>query len=88
VVRIDNRHAGRVRLGDPLLDRYLEFVEGRARPNTVIATASDLRAFFAVVRKPPVEVTSGDVLAFITSNAGRPGTAGWFAWSTVRPGCR
>jgi site-specific recombinase XerD len=65
-VRIDNRHAGRVRLGDPLLDRYLEFVEGRARPNTVIATASDLR-FFAVVRKPVLEVTSGDVLAFITA---------------------
>jgi site-specific recombinase XerD len=67
VVRIDNRHAGRVRLGDPLLDRYLEFVEDRARPNTVLATASDLRMFFAVVRKPPVEVTSGDVLAFITA---------------------
>lgn len=66
-MRIDNRHAGRVRLGDPLLDRYLEFVEGRARPNTLLATASDLRAFFAVVRKPPVEVTSGDVLAFITA---------------------
>ncbi len=66
-MRIDNRHAGRVRLGDPLLDRYLEFVEDRARPNTVLATASDLRMFFAVVRKPPVEVTSGDVLAFITA---------------------
>jgi hypothetical protein len=49
LVRIDNCHAGRVRLGDPLLDRYLEFVEGRARPNTVLATASDLRLFFAVV---------------------------------------
>ena len=24
-MRFDNRHAGRVRLGDPLLDRYLEF---------------------------------------------------------------
>lgn len=66
-MRIDNPHSGRVRLGDPLLDRYLEFVEGRARPNTLLATASDLRAFFAVVRKPPVEVTSGDVLAFITA---------------------
>ena len=29
-MRIDNRHAGRVRLGDPLLDRYLECVEDRA----------------------------------------------------------
>jgi integrase/recombinase XerD len=81
VVRIDNGHAGRVRLGDPLLDRYLEFVEGRARPNTVVATASDLRAFFAVVRKPAVEVTSGDVLAFITAQRRS-------AWPMVRRACR
>ena len=29
----------RYRLGDPLLDRYLEFVAGRARPNTLRAVA-------------------------------------------------
>ena len=40
-------------LDHPLLDRYLTFVEARARRNTVIATASDLRVFFAVVSKEP-----------------------------------
>ena len=43
----------------------LEFVESRARHNTLLATASDLRAFFAVVAKPVPEVTTADVLAFI-----------------------
>jgi integrase/recombinase XerD len=53
------------RLGHPLLDRYLLFVASRARPNTVAATVSDLRAFFAVVEKDPREVQVADVLAFI-----------------------
>jgi integrase/recombinase XerD len=57
--------AGRLCLGDPVLDRYLEFVECRCRPNTVLAAVSDLRAFFGVVDKPAVEVTPADVFAFI-----------------------
>ncbi|HXY27759.1 MAG TPA: tyrosine-type recombinase/integrase [Acidimicrobiales bacterium] len=64
-----NHHSPRatkaVRLGDPQLDRYLEFVESRARHNTLLATASDLKAFFAVVDKPTTEVTAADVLGFI-----------------------
>jgi hypothetical protein len=48
-------------LGDPLLDRHLEFVEARARFNTVLAAASDLRAFFRVVDEPPLAVTTPDV---------------------------
>jgi integrase/recombinase XerD len=56
-----------VRLGDPLLDRYLEFVECRCRPNTLLAAASDLRAFFGVVDKAPIEVTPADVFAFIAA---------------------
>ena len=52
-------------LGHPLLDRYLNFVEARTRPNTVLATASDLRVFFGVVDKEPAEVSTQDVLAFI-----------------------
>jgi hypothetical protein len=60
------RASGAVRLGDPVLDRYLEFVESRARHNTVLATASDLKAFFRVVDKAPADVTSADVLGFIT----------------------
>jgi integrase/recombinase XerD len=41
----------RYRLGEPLMDRYLEFVAGRCRPNTLRAVAFDLKAFFAVVGK-------------------------------------
>jgi len=33
----------------------------------VIATVSDLRAFFAVIDKPPAEVTPADVFEFIAS---------------------
>ena len=54
-------------LGDALLDRYMEFVESRCRPNTVLATASDLKVFFSVVAKPPVEVVAQDVLGFIAA---------------------
>ena len=53
--------------GMPLLDEYLEFLEGRCRPNTVLAAAYDLQVFFAVVGKPPAEVRSADVLGFITA---------------------
>ena len=53
------------RLGEPTLDRYLAFVASRARWNTVLAATSDLRAFFAVVGKPPHDVDVNDVLAFI-----------------------
>jgi hypothetical protein len=52
----------RYRLGEPLADRYLEFVAGRCRPNTLRAVAFDLKAFFAVVQMSPVEVTAADVL--------------------------
>ena len=56
-----------VRLGLPLVDDYLEFLEGRCRPNTVLAAAYDLRVFFGVVAKPPADVASADVLGFITA---------------------
>lgn len=56
-----------VRLGVPVLDDYLRFVEARARPNTVLATGYDLMVFFREVGKPPDEVTSTDVLAFMTA---------------------
>ncbi len=62
--------------GGALLDRYVEFVASRARPNTVRATVSDLRAFFAVVDKNPVEVTVADVFGFIAEQRQpRPGRA-------------
>jgi integrase/recombinase XerD len=60
----------RFSLGDPLVDRYLEFVAGRARPNTVRAVAFDLKAFFAVIVKEPCEVSAGDVFEFIADQRG------------------
>jgi integrase/recombinase XerD len=53
------------RLGHGLVDDYLEMVAARARPNTVLATAFDLKVFFSVVGKPPGEVEAADVLSFI-----------------------
>jgi integrase/recombinase XerD len=57
-------------LGDPLVDRYLEFVGGRCRPNTLTATAFDLKTFFTVVARDPVEVTSADVFEFLAAQRG------------------
>lgn len=56
-----------VRVGVPLLDDYLDFLAGRARPNSVLAAGYDVVVFFRFVAKEPYEVTSADVLAFITS---------------------
>lgn len=54
-----------ITLGHPLLDAYLELVTARARPNTVLATAFDLKVFFSIIEVDPTEVTTLDVLAFI-----------------------
>jgi integrase/recombinase XerD len=60
----------RYALGDPLVDRYLEFVAGRCRPNTLTATAFDLKTFFTVVERDPVMVTSADVFEFLADQRG------------------
>jgi integrase len=57
--------ADHVRLGHPLLDAYLELVAARGRPNTLLAPAFDLKVFFSIIEKDPVDVDTGDVLAFI-----------------------
>jgi integrase len=62
-VRADGEREYRV--GHELIDEFLEFAEGRARPNTVRAYAHDLFVFFSVVAKEPAEVTSRDVLRFV-----------------------
>lgn len=54
-----------VMLGHELLDDYLMLVAARARPNTVLATAYDLKVFFGVVAKEPDQVGVEDVLGFI-----------------------
>jgi hypothetical protein len=62
------------RIGHELVDQFLEFVVGRARPNTVRCYAHDLSVFFTVAAKEPVEVTPKDVMAFVTAQRRpRPG---------------
>jgi integrase/recombinase XerD len=63
-------------VGHPLVDDFLEFASGRARPNTVRAYAHDLKTFFSVVGKEPVDVRAADVMAFIKDQRrGRSGMA-------------
>src|SRR4051794_31784542 len=57
-------------LGDPLVDSYLAFVAGRSRPNTLRAVAHDLKSFFAVIDKGPVEVVAADVFEFVADQRG------------------
>ena len=52
-----------VRLRGPLVDYYLEFLEGQCRPNTVLAAAYHLRVFFGVVGTAPAELRSGGYCA-------------------------
>jgi integrase/recombinase XerD len=54
-----------IRLGHPLLDAYLDLVSARARPNTLLATAFDLKVFFSIIDKDPGDVVTTDVLTFI-----------------------
>jgi hypothetical protein len=52
-----------LRLGEPFLDEYLRFVAARCRPNTLLAQSFDLKVFFGVVGKPPLEVLATSPLA-------------------------
>jgi integrase/recombinase XerD len=56
-----------ITLGHPMLDDYLAFVGVRARTNTWLAIASDLKIFFGVVAKAPAEVTTADVFSFLAA---------------------
>ena len=42
-----------VRVGHPLVDEYLGFLAGRARTNSLLAAAFDLKVFFAWSGKGP-----------------------------------
>jgi integrase/recombinase XerD len=57
--------AARVELGHAVVDDFLELVRARCRPNTVLATAYDLKVFFTVVGKDPLDVTTAEVLSFV-----------------------
>ena len=63
-------------VGHPLVDDFLRFAGGRARPNTVRAYAHDLKTFFSVVAKDPVEVRAKDVFGFITAQQHGSGRCG------------
>jgi integrase/recombinase XerD len=63
---IEPRPNGDEPVGD-LVDRYLEFVAARCRPNTVAAARSDLGVFFSVIDMSPVAVSASDVLEFIAA---------------------
>ncbi len=60
----------RYALGNPLVDSYLAFVAGRARPNTLRAVAHDLKTFFTVVEKPPADVAAADLFEFLAHQRG------------------
>ena len=45
-----------VRLGHELLDDSLTFLAGRARPNSILAAAFDVKVFFCVVQKEPAQI--------------------------------
>ncbi len=60
----------RFALGEPLVDRYLAFVAGRARAETLRAAAFDLKSFFTVVTKAPVDVVAADVFEFLAHQRG------------------
>jgi integrase/recombinase XerD len=64
---LDGAELTAITLGDPLLDDYLAFVAARARTNTWLAVALDLKVFFGVVGKPPPEVSAADVFRFLSA---------------------
>lgn len=67
VRRVDAAGNAAASLGHVLVDEYLEFVAARCRPNTLLATAYDLKVFFTVVPKEPPMVVTADIFAFITA---------------------
>jgi integrase/recombinase XerD len=56
-----------VRVGQSLVDEYLEFVAARSRRETLLATAFDLKVFFGWAGKRPAAITTGDVVGFVAA---------------------
>ena len=67
VLSVERRVGPSVLVGHPLLDEYLEFLAGRARPNSVLAVAFDLKVFFTWAQKEPAEVTTRDIVNFVAA---------------------
>lgn len=56
-----------VSLGMTEVDAYLKFLRYRCRLNTWISYGYDLQIYLNFIRKPLLEVTSADILAFVDS---------------------
>lgn len=66
----------RLSLGVAEVDAYLKFLQYRCRPNTWLSYGYDLQIFLNFIRKPLLEVTSTDILAFIDSQQSAPNRQG------------
>ena len=66
--------AEQIGLGHPVIDEYLDLVRARARRNTLLAAAYDLKVFFTEVGKDPLDVKTADVMAFIKAQRRGPST--------------
>jgi hypothetical protein len=53
------------RLGHRLVDAYLELVAARLRANSTLGIAYDLKVFFTVIDKDPLEVRRADIVSFV-----------------------
>jgi integrase/recombinase XerD len=63
-------------LGHPLVDRYLEFVAGRLRRNSLRAVAFDLKTFFSRIDQEPVKVAAADVFEPLAHQRAIVGSSG------------
>ena len=67
VSEFENGKIVKLSLGVADVDAYLKFLQYRCRPNTWISYGYDLQIFLNFIRKPLIEVTSADILAFVDS---------------------
>src|SRR5256885_13295670 len=56
--------------GERLMELYRDFVAVRCRPNKLRAVSFDLKTFFTVIAKVPVQVTAVDVFEFLADQRG------------------
>jgi len=71
-----DRKVTRLSLGVAEVDDYLKFLQYRCRPNTWLSYGYDLQIFLNFIRKPLLEVTSADILAFVDSQQSAPNRQG------------
>jgi len=74
----------RLSLGVVEVDAYLKFLQYRCRANTWISYGYDLQIYLNFIRKPLLEVTSADILAFVDSQQSAPNRQGRTNGSPVR----